>query len=160
MATAIGFDPATVNQTTAAPWTLGQIVERLDTTTGLYRLYKFVQVKTAACADGTVMCRYNAAGLVIGANRATALAGTPIASIWAGVGIGAISINNFGFVMIHGIHTNVLSGTSTLGRWQMPIATNDTCGDATASLAYTDSVFGQCLVATSGGRATIDIRGL
>lgn len=158
MATPIGFDPSVVNTQTTGSFTLGELREWNG------KMYRFVQVVTAACADGTVMCVYDAttpaSGKVIGANRTTALAGTPIASIVVGIGIGAITINYFGFIQVSGVHTNVLSGTSTLGYWQCAVATNDTCGDATASIARTESIFGQCVKATATGRAHVLLKGL
>ncbi len=158
MATPIGFNPAIVNSTTVGDFALGEVREWQG------KLYRFVQVVTAACADGAVMCRYDAAatpsGKVIGANRTTALTGTPVALLVVGVGIGAITINNYGFIQVSGVHINVLSTSSVLGRWQKASGTNDTCTDATASVAYTEAIFGLALTSTSGGRCQVDLRGL
>lgn len=159
MATQIGFDPSTWNATAEAPFKLGQLVERSGV------LYRYVLVQTAACADGAVMCEYDAttpaSGKVIGAHRTSALTGTPAAIIVVGLGIGAISIGRYGFLQVSGVHTNVMSGTSTLGRWQMAsAATNDTCNDCTSSIAYTEAVFGIALSSTGGARCIVRLKGL
>lgn len=158
MATPIGFDPSTWNSTTAAPFTVGAVY----TFRGFQ--YRYVQVVTAACSLGAVMCRYDAlsvpSGKVIGANRTTALTGTPAALIVVGVGVGDISINNYGFILVSGVHPFVKSTSSTLGNWQKASGTNDTCTDATASIARSDGIFGIALSSTSGGLCQVDLRGL
>lgn len=151
MALAASFDPATYNKSTPNEFKLGAVYSNGDG-----NLYTFVHVNTADCADGAVMCWYSTGDAeVIGANRTTALVGTPAAAMFAGLGKGVITAGNYGFIQVWGIHKNVLSGTSTLGMWQCPIATNDSCGNATASMARTESIFGRCLVATSAGRCTV-----
>jgi hypothetical protein len=149
------FNPATYNSTTGTGYTLGAVYDIGDG-----NLYKFVHVNTAATTAGAVMCVYSSAkGEVIGANRTTALAGTPAAVMPVGIVPGVIGIGNYGFVQVGG-YAVIISGTSTLGRWQMPVATNDTAGDATASLARTDGLIGMCIVATAGGFATVKLMGL
>lgn len=159
MATALSFNPTWVS-TTLAPYTLGAVYT--DAATGY--MYKCVQVVTAAGADGVLVCRYSspaigaslaATGIVIGANRTTALAGTPAAIIPVGVLVAAVPINSYAFAMVYGIHTNVLSTSSTLGTLQKASGTNDTCTDGASA---GDKTFGFCLVATSGGRCVVDVR--
>lgn len=158
MATAIGFDPGTWNSTVIGPFTLGQVYDFQG------RLFRYFQNSaTAAIADGTVCCRYSSPAIgasaasftVIGSNRTTALAGTPAAKIVVCVGVGAVSASNYGFGLVLGIHTNVLSTSSTLGTLQKAYLTgSDQCTDGAAA---GDLTFGTCLVATSGGRAVVDV---
>lgn len=143
-----GFDPATYNVATSTGFTVG----------GLYsasngKLYRFINVVTAAGADGVVFVRSGSSeGVVIGCNRG-GVAGTVYC-----VGVGVITINNFGFGLVLGTHTNVLSTSSNAGRWQTASGTNDTCTDASASIARTEGLLGMALTTTSGGRCTVDVR--
>ena len=110
------------------------------------------------------MCVYDnttpPSGKVIGANRTTALTGSLSAVIVVGVGVGVITINYYGFVQVSGVHTNVLSTSTTIQRWQIASGTNDTCTDAPATLTSASLIFGESLAATSGGRAQVKLRGL
>lgn len=154
MPTAVGFDPSVYTSTVSTGFTLGAVYSYQD------KLYRFVHVNTANLGVGAVVCAYNSTnGEVIGANRTTALAGTPAAATTVGVIPVAVNAGSYCFAQVSGNAVHI-SGTSTLGRWQMAIATNDTAGDATASLARTDSLLGICVVATSGGFATTQLRGL
>lgn len=162
MSTEIGFDPSTWNSSTAAPFTVNAVYSYQG------KQYRYVWVQTAACADGAVMCDYDAvgsasaadSGKVIGANRTTALTGTPAAKLVVGIGVGVITINYYGFVQVSGVHNNVMSTGSTLGNAQCASGTNDTCTDATASVARTEAVFGWAKSSTSGGRCIVRLHGL
>lgn len=144
------FTPSTYNSSSGTGFIAGALYSNGDG-----KEYRFVNFVSAG-ADGAIMCVYDTSGsYVIGANRTTGLAGTPAATMFVGIAVGTVTAGNWGFVQTDGNHLNVLSGTSTLGRWQCPIATNDSAGDATASIARTESIFGRCIVATSGGRAGI-----
>lgn len=146
MATAIGFDPGTWNSLNAAPFTVGGIYSYQG------QLYQFVQVVTAAGADGVVFIRSGASkGIVLGANRGG------VAGAVAGVGVGAITINQYGFIMVFGTHSNVLGvATVTAGRRQMASGTNDSGTDVGAN-AYSPS-FGIALTGLTGARYQVDVR--
>lgn len=141
-----GFDPATYNVATSTGFTVG----------GLYsasngKLYRFINVVTAAGADGVVFVRSGSSeGVVLGCNR-----GGVAGAVYC-VGVGAITINNFGFGLVLGTHTNVLGvATVTAGRLQKASGTNDSGSDVTN--AY-DPSFGTAITALSGGRYTVDVR--
>lgn len=151
MATPVGFDPS-YNATTTGPYTLGQVLEYNG------RSFRFVKnAADAAIADGVVCVKTTTSNVVTGASRATALLGaTTLGSPCAGVGIGAISTGNYGFILIFGRHTNVLGvATVTAGRLQRCSTTADS-GD-NVSNAY-DSSFGEAITALSGARYTVDVR--
>lgn len=142
-----GFDPATYNSASYTGFTLGAVYTASDG-----KLYRFVKVVTAAGADGVVFV-YSGSGTgatqVLGCNRGG------IAGACAGVGVGIITINNHGFILAKGQHTNVLGvATVTAGRLQKASGTNDSGTDVTN--AY-DPHFGTAITALSGGRYTVEV---
>lgn len=156
MPTSAGFTPSTYNSATQEA-DLGSIRDLGGV------LYRYVQTQSAI-TNGCLMCVYNVTSplswQVIGANRTTALTGTPAALLSVGIGVATVTNGNYAWVQVSGIHTAVLSTASTLGRWQCASGTNDTCTDATASIARTEAIFGLALTSTSGGVCTVQLRGL
>jgi len=148
----ISFNPATVNQTTTGNWVLGQVLEYNG------NLYRFVRNYTdAALADGVVVGRQSATSWVVtGVSRTSALGGaTTAGGVVCGVAIGAISTSNYGFILVSGLHTNVLGvATVTVAYRQRGSATADS--GVNASVA-TDPTFGTALTAISGGRYTVQV---
>jgi hypothetical protein len=152
MPTPVSFDPATYNSTTIGDFTLGAIYEYLG------RQFRFIQnTVDAAIADGTV-CTWASATtyLITGCSRASALTGaTTLGGPPAGVGVGAISTSNYGFLLVVGLHTNVLGvATITLGRQLRLSATADSVDNV--SNAY-DPVLGESVSALSGGRVSVAV---
>jgi hypothetical protein len=150
MATPVYFDPATWNSSTVAPFTLG----------GVYswegKLYRYVRAAGTAVADGDVVGWNDATTYtVIGANRTTALVGTPACLSAAGVGVGTITANYYGFVLVVGLHTNVKGvATVTLQRAQKASGTNDSGTDVTN--AY-DPAFGTAVTTITAGRYSVQV---
>jgi len=145
--TLYGFDPATYNKSTLE-YTLGEVY----TYAANGNRYRFVQVVTAAGADGVVFIRSGASpGIVIGSNRGG------VAGTGCGVGVGLITINFYGFILAGGTHTNVMCNGSTAGVMQVAAGTNDSCADAVA--ATISQSIGVALTTTAGvGRVTVDVR--
>jgi len=152
MAQPIGFDPTVVNQSTVGNFTLGELREWNGKT------YRFVLNANGASdnniADGDV-CYWASATALTVCNAlngvGSALSGNPV----AGVGIGTITKNKYGFILVHGLHTNVKSTSTTAGVPQKVSATAATCTDQTAA---TIATLGTALTATSGGRCTVAVR--
>lgn len=152
----LGFNPASVNLTTTGPYYVGELREYLGKT------YRFVlNANDAAIADGVVCVWASAvAPTITGASRATALLGaTTLGSPCAGVGIGLISQQRYGFIQVFGLHTNVLGvATTTIGRKLRASATADSADNV--SNAY-DSSFGEAvsaLGAVTAGRVSVHVR--
>lgn len=151
MPTAAPLDPTTYNSATVGVYTLGQVVEYLG---AWYRFFYFVG--TQAAGDVCVYYASTTGYQVIGANRATALVGTPAGTVTAGVVPvgGGVTGTNYGFLQIRGIHTNVKGvATVTLQALQMASGTNDSGVDWTGVV----KPFGTALTTISGGRYTVDI---
>lgn len=150
MATPIGFDPSVYNSSSNTEgFTLGQTYDYNG------RLFRFVQNSTdAALANGAVAVWASLTNYVVtGASRATAIGGVaPNAP--AGVAVGAVSISNYGFILVKGLHTAVISTATTALVPQMASATADTCTDVAAA---TDNPFGVSLTATAAGICTVQV---
>lgn len=153
MATPITFDPATWNSATAAPFTVGGVYSYLG------RLFRYaLNAADAAIADGVVCTRASATAFTItGCSRATALTGaTTIGGIAAGVGVGAISVSQYGFLLVFGDHTNVLGvATVSVGREQILSATADSGVDKSAQVYY--PTFGTALTTLTGARYSVAV---
>jgi hypothetical protein len=153
VATPISFDPATWNTSVATPFTVGARY------TYLGREFVFCQNSTdAAIADGVVAVRASASSYIVtGTNRATSLVGAGANGPIAGVGVGAISVSYYGFLLTRGDHVNVIGvATVTVGRAQYASATNDSGSN---SVNLYDHTFGVALSALSGGRYTVQVGG-
>lgn len=158
MPTPISNDPATYNSSTEAPFVLGQVVEWAG------RAYQWVRVANGAgesnLADGDVVSwAYTAAGgSTPGYYVTNALSGTANTSGLAnnppaGVAVGVVTKNNYGFVLIRGLHTNVKgAGTINVGYRQRIGGTAASGSDAAA---LTDGTFGIAASTLSAGRYTV-----
>lgn len=147
MPTPVGFDPATYNQSSSGGFNLGSVYEYNG------RLFQFIQnAADAALADGDV-CEVASATTykVTGATLATSLGDIP-----AGVAVGAIAVNNYGFILIRGLHTNVKGvATITVGKTQKCSAT---AGSGFDIANLYDATFGVALTALSAGRYTVLVK--
>lgn len=154
MPSAVGFDPANYETTSSTAFQLGGRYEYAGKT------YMFVAVFTANTSNGAVMCAYDTTGYgVIGANRVTALTGTPTATQVKGVALGVVTAGRYGFILTRGVHTAVQTTAATLGRWVCAAATNDSCTDASASPLRTEIIFGVAMTTTGApGTVTVDVR--
>lgn len=161
MPTPINTDPATYNSTTAGDFTLGMVVQWQG------QDYQFVRVGNgagdtavsdghvviwAATAAGGTTPGYYVTGALSGTANSSGFANNPA----AGVGVGNISLNNYGFILIRGLHTNVKGqATITVGYPQVISATAGTGNDQGAGTAETTSVFGRAMTTVSGGRYSV-----
>lgn len=166
MPTPINTDPATYNSTTAGDFTLGMVVQWQG------KDYQFVRVGNGAgdvaCSDGHIMIWAATAaggttpgeyvtGALSGTANSSGLANNPI----AGVGVGNISLNNYGFILVRGLHTNVKgTATITVGYPQAMSATAGTGFDQAAGTAETTSRFGRAATTLSGGRYSVYVGGM
>lgn len=146
-------DPSTFNSSTANGITLGTIGQWQG------KLYRFVQNANGgsdnALADGDVVAWASATAYsvsnVLVAGGGSSLTGNPP----AGVAVGSVTKNYYGWILIYGLHTNVKSTATTAGVMQKISATSATCTDQTAA---TIGSIGTALTATSGGRCTVAVR--
>lgn len=161
MPTPISNDPATYNSSTEAPFVLGQEVEWAG------KRYIWVRVANGAgennLADGDVVSwAYTSAGgstpgyyvtnALSGTANTSGIAGNPC----AGVAVGTVTKNNYGFVLTRGLHTNVKgAGTVNVGYRQRIGATAASGSDAAA---LTDSTFGDAASTISGSRYSVYVR--
>lgn len=152
MATPVSFDPSTWNSSTAAPFTIGSRYSYLG------REFRYVKNYTdAAIADGDVCVWQSATDYVAtGASRTSALGGaTTLGGPPAGVGVGAISSGNYGFLLARGRHTNV-KGVATITLKRLQRASSTAVSGDDVSNAY-DAPFGVALTTVSGGRYTVEV---
>ena len=158
MATPVYFDPATWNSSVAAPFTLEA---RYSWQGREYRYFRNANgASDNAIADGDVwvFAATSVSGTTVNAGVVSnALAGTgtglPL-NPPAGVGVGTVTKNYYGFLLVRGRHSNVKSTSSTAGTLQKVSATAATCTDQTGA---TIPSIGKALTATSGGRCTVEV---
>ena len=158
MATPVSFDPGTWNSSVEAPFTLGARYSYLGR--------EFIYVRNANTAGDNAVedgdCCVWAATAVSGTTRNAGVVSDGLAGTGsslplnppAGVAVGAITKNYYGFLLAKGDHTNAKSTSSSAGVEQKISATAGTCTDQTAA---TIKSFGVCLVATSGSRCTLRV---
>ena len=159
MATPVGFDPGTWNNATAAPFTLGAHYDYQGKTYRYFRNANGASDNAVADGDVSVFTATAVSGTTLNPNVVSNnLAGTGTGAPGnppAGVGVGAVTKNYYGFFQTQGLHTNVKSTSSTAGVKQKVSATAATCTDQTAA---TISDIGTAETATSGGRCSVELR--
>ena len=155
MAQPLGFDPSIVNQDTVGSYALGELREYNGKT------YKFIKnangASDNALADGDVCYWASATALTI-CNALTSVGSALVGNPVAGVAIGAVTKNNYGFILVHGLHTNVKSTSSTAGTPQKVSATAATCTDQTAATIATLGTALNATAAVTAGRCTVAVR--
>jgi hypothetical protein len=125
------------------------------------KIYRYVQALDIAVADGYVVENADAANSYkVSIDRA---GGSSIGRIPAGVGIGAITKDYYGWVLVRGVHNSVLSdGSVAAGEAVVPHASVNGSID-TAATGSTVAVTGQQLVGyaladDTTSRAVVDVR--
>ena len=125
------------------------------------KIYRYVQALDIAVANGLVVENADAANSYeVSIDRA---GGSSIGRIPAGVGIGAITADYYGWVLVRGVHTSVLSdGSVAVGEAVVPHASTNG-GIDTAATGSTVAVTGQQLVGyaladDTTTRAVVDVR--
>ena len=98
------------------------------------KVYMYVLAEDAAIADGDVVEFSDATGYEVTNDRA---GGSSLGRNVAGVGIGAITDGQYGWIQIRGLHTNVKTdGGVSAGEFLIPHATAD--GQADSGVAGTN----------------------
>ena len=149
--TPVGFDPAGYNSSSATGYTPGQELDVAG------KRYRFVRNHgtDGALADGDV-CVWTSTDHVVTAVAAASVMGN---GPCAGVAVGQISVNNYGFILIKGRHTNV-KGVATITAGLLQKASG-TLGSGTNILANaTDvpfSTFGIAVSTLTGGRYSVEV---
>ena len=95
----VGFDPSVVNDAAATVFVVGQVYEHLG------KKYRYVQVVDAvAVGNGTVVEWANTTSTAVTSDRA---GGSSVGRRVAGVAVGTISQNQYGFIQTGGNHAAV-----------------------------------------------------
>lgn len=145
MPTALPFDPSTINSSVVAPYTLGDVYQ----TNG--KLYQYVQLVNDTGTSGTpgngwVVEATSTSAYIVTADRAS---GSAIARSPVGVLVGTVTLGNYCFMQIHGIHTAVKNTGDTINAVGLKvIAHASTDGSADIATAYTEPVIGISLAAS------------
>ena len=159
MPTPVSFDPSTYNTSTQGVFTLGARYDYLG------RIFRYIQAANGAAdanlANGDV-CEW-AATAQGGSTPGTYLVnnvragGSSLGRSCAGVAVGTITKNYYGFILTAGKHTAVKNtgGSTTVGKSQtIRTATNGEGADA-ANLY--DPEFGTCLLTAAAGVYTVEV---
>ena len=145
----IGFDPSVISD--ASPtFTLGEVLSYQG------NLFRYIQVVDLATVNGSLLTYSTATSGFVGTTDRSG--GTALAELKPiGVAMGVIAVNQYGFVMVCGTHTAVLSdGAVVAGESVMPHATTDGTMDTMAA-GDEDHVFGVAL-ANDTTTAPVSIR--
>jgi len=143
-------DPATCNDVAARA-----------TTGALYtwkgNLYRYVQIKDLATANGDVCCPDSTDMTKATQDRSA----DAVSTICYGVAVGVITADYYGYIQVSGYHSAVLTdGGVTIGQGLVPHATTDGAADSMVSASSPTAaefllaaqVFGQAITAdTSAG---------
>ena len=135
-------------------------------TPGAYRqaadgkIYRYVQAVDIAVANGYVVTVADAADDSIVSADATG--GTAIGEIPAGVGIGTITADYYGWVLVKGVHTSVLSdGSVAAGDGVIPHASTnggiDTVAAGSTVAVTSHNVLGFALADDTTTRAVVSV---
>lgn len=143
MSTALKFDPGTINQAAAAPYTLGQVYSNGSA------LYEFVQLTDAVNAtNGMVAEQASTTGYIVTVDRA---GGSAVGRAPRGVFVGNVTAGNYGFIQIRGIHSAIKDAANALTTLTKFTSHASTDGDAKATAAYTEVHIGYALANAGGG---------
>jgi len=150
MATALLFDPGTVNSSAVAPYTLGGVYSDGS------RLYQCIQLTDAVNgANGMVVEAASTTSYIVTVDRA---GGSSLGRIPRGVLVGTITAGNYGFALIYGIHSAVKDAANALTAAVKVTTHATTDGDSAPATAYTDKIIGVCLANASGGSAPVFVQ--
>jgi hypothetical protein len=143
----IGFLPSTVNDA-AATFVVGQI---LDYQGNLYRYVQFVDA--VAYAAGHVVCWANTTRTAVTNDFA---GGSRVGSRAAGIALGVMTQNYYGFILVQGYYATVYGdGSVAAGDRVVAEIAGPTDGTADTMAAGEEAeVFGEALEADTGAPAT------
>jgi hypothetical protein len=153
------MDPASVNDASPKATLGGLYVFESNyasntTPTGLYR---YVQIKDIAVADGDVLCPDAATGVVC-TKASKDRSADIISTLSVGIAVGTITADYYGYVLVRGRHSNILTdGGVAAGDALYPHATTDGAADTRAE-TVASGTFGTALAAdSSAGRVDADV---
>jgi hypothetical protein len=136
----VNVDPNTVND--AAPTaTLGGIYNYQGGGSAPSGLYRYVQIKDLAVADGDVLCPDDATGYAATKDRSADLVSTVV----LGVAVGTVTADYYAYILIYGRHANVLTdGSVAAGEALYAHGSTDgaasTRGETVASTSFADAL--------------------
>lgn len=120
------FDDAITATSTVAAYTTGTIRQYAG------KIYKYVKNIDLTAANGWALCAASASDPTVVSGDATG--GSSINSVPVGVAVGAIPQNSYGWILVHGYHSSVISdGSVAAGESLVKHATTDGGVDSAAS---------------------------
>lgn len=152
MATAIGWDPSVINQSTTGDFTLGEIREYNG------RLFEFVKLTDAVNATSGMIAEAGSASTesTVTVDRS---GGSSLGRIGRGVFVGNVTAGNYGFILIRGLHAAVKDAAGALSSVGLKVTTHATTdGDAAAATAYTDKIIGIVYTVSAAGVAGVRVQ--